>query len=138
MGRIDFAEERKLDRVKIAALATCAYVERGGGVVLQGLTGSCGRIGRQPYGKPPTQGNLRNQSKLELGGGVGLRSTPSLFYFLPRANLTAAFAASRRREPMGSTPSNTLRKGLSSEIAGSCINGSTTTGISMLAESMAS
>ena len=38
--RIDFAEERKLDRVKIAELATCGYVERGGDVVLQGFTGS--------------------------------------------------------------------------------------------------
>lgn len=38
--RIDFAQERKLDRLKLTELATCGYIERGSNVVLQGFTGS--------------------------------------------------------------------------------------------------
>ena len=38
--RIDFSEERNLDRVRTTELATCGYVERGSNVVLQGFTGS--------------------------------------------------------------------------------------------------
>jgi len=38
--KIDFAEERKLDRVTLAELATCGFVSRGTDVVLQGFTGS--------------------------------------------------------------------------------------------------
>ncbi len=38
--KLDFAEERKLDRITITELATCGFIERGEDVVLQGFTGS--------------------------------------------------------------------------------------------------
>lgn len=37
--RIDFADDRGLDRMRITELATCGYAERGNDIVLQGFTG---------------------------------------------------------------------------------------------------
>ena len=79
--RLDFCEERKLDRVKIAELATCGFAERGSNVVIEGFTGSgksymscaiakeaCRRRMRAHYIRVPDLEGVWKQSRDRPGG----------------------------------------------------------------------
>lgn len=79
--RLDFSEERGLDRVKIAELAACGFAERGSNVVIEGFTGSgksymgcaiakeaCRRRMRAHYIRVPDLEELWSQSRDRSGG----------------------------------------------------------------------
>lgn len=79
--KLDFSEERKLDRVKIAELAACGFAERGSNVVIEGFTGSgksymscaiakeaCRRRMRAHYIRVPDLEELWRQSRDRSGG----------------------------------------------------------------------
>lgn len=83
--RLDLSEERRLDRVKIAELATCGFAERGSNVVIEGFTGSgksymscaiakeaCRRRIRAHYIRVPDLEELWQQSKERPGGEAKL------------------------------------------------------------------
>lgn len=78
--RIDFADDRGLDRMRITELATCGYAERGNDIVLQGFTGSgksylscalakeaCKRRMRTMYVRVPDLEEEFRMSKLKPG-----------------------------------------------------------------------